>query len=561
MNRTLSEKPGLLWGLAMLLALAVGVWLRMSQLGHQILLDDEWHAVHKLMQADYRGIFLSFGYADHSIPLTLLFNLLAETIGLSELRMRALPLLFGLLSLLVVPWLLKPWLDRRAVLLLTALLALSPLLIHFSRYVRPYSITILLGFAAVIALWHWWHDEDRRWLLVFVPATILAAWLHPLTLLFTGGALSWFGLIALARWWRERDPSSLLRLIPVGLASAIPTALLILPPLLTNPVAMTAKTGVHSLRVETAFRAWELITGTASWWVAGPLLIFALIGAVLLFRKDRHFLLYWLYLISVSLVTIALLSPAWVHHALVPVRYLSVAMPMVLALIALGMVGTFDGLGRAWNESLRFRVATAGTIVIIGALVVTGPLPRIYGQFNQFTNSLNYQFDYDVERNPFVRASELVPMPEFYHRLAAEPGDWLLIEGPWHFEAHFTPLWNWQRQHGMELRIGMVSGLCAPWTPGELRAVEGKRFRFSQFVPLANLPWALADYNRFIVFHRKPPMTWEIRELPPLEECYQILLDRLGEPWYEDDRRSVFRLEAGARISPDSGPDVAEPHN
>jgi len=535
-------RPGLLWFLGLMLALAAGVWLRMSQLGHQILLDDEWHALHMLMQADYRAIFLSFGYADHSIPLTLLFKLLSETIGLSEWRMRAVPLLFGLLSLVVLPYLLKPWLDRRALLVLTALLALSPLMIHFARYVRPYSITILLGFLAVIALWRWWHDRDRRWLLAFVPATVLAAWLHPLTLLFTGGALSWFGWIALYRWWRARDPGDLSRLIPVGLASAIPTALLVLPPLLSNPAAMTGKTGVHALQFETALRAWELIAGTASWWVAGPLLVFALVGAAVMWRTDRGFLLYWIYLTVVSLVTIALLNPAWVHHALVPVRYLSVALPMVLALIALGMVSGFERISASWPGSARIGLNTAGPVVILCALVVTGPLPRIHGQLNQFTNSLNYQFDYDFHRNPFVQASRQAPMPEIYRTMAAEPGDWLLIEGPWHFEAHFSPLWDWQRQHGMPLRIGMVSEFCAPWTPGELRVLEGKRLRFSQFVPMSDLPWALADHDRFVVFHRKPPMTWEIRELPPLDACHEILLERLGEPWYEDDRRTIFRL-------------------
>jgi hypothetical protein len=39
----------------------------------QIVLDDEWHAIHKL-SSSYSNIFRSFGYADHSIPLTILYR-------------------------------------------------------------------------------------------------------------------------------------------------------------------------------------------------------------------------------------------------------------------------------------------------------------------------------------------------------------------------------------------------------------------------------------------------------------------------------------------------------
>lgn len=543
-------RVGPAWWLGWVLVLGVGVWLRTTQLGHQILLDDEWHALHKLMDADYREIFLSFGYADHSIPLTLLFKFLSETVGLSEWRMRALPLLFGIMSLLLLPWLLKPWLGRRETLVLGALLAVSPLLVFFSRYVRPYSITVLLGFVAVIALWRWWHDRDRRWLLAFVPATILAAWLHPLSLLFTGGALSWFGWMALYQWWRERRMEALARLLPVALISALPTALLVLPPLLADPTAMSGKTGIHQLQFDTALRAWELVVGTASWWLAGPLLILTLIGAAVLFRRDRGFLAYWLYLVMLALVVIALLSPAWIHFALVPVRYLSIALPWVLALIALGLIHGFDRMTRRWAEPARQPVTLLALGLVLSLLLVSGPLPRSYDGLNQFTNSMSYQFDYDFSRNPFVQVAQAAPMPAVYRRMADEPGDWLLIESPWHFEAHFSPLWAWQRQHRLPIRIGMISGWCAPWTPGELRVLEHQRLRLRQFVPLSDLPWVLADRNRFVVFHRKPPMPGEVRELPDLDECHAGLLQRLGEPWHQDEMRTIFRLERGWGTDP-----------
>ena len=57
--------------LALLLPLLVGAWFRSDQLGSQVLIEDEWHALHKLLGSGYADIASHFGYADYSIPLTL----------------------------------------------------------------------------------------------------------------------------------------------------------------------------------------------------------------------------------------------------------------------------------------------------------------------------------------------------------------------------------------------------------------------------------------------------------------------------------------------------------
>jgi hypothetical protein len=66
------------------LAIIAGAWLRWYQLGIQVLLDDEWHAVHKVLNSDAAGIATTFGFADHSILLTLYYRLLALHGGLTE---------------------------------------------------------------------------------------------------------------------------------------------------------------------------------------------------------------------------------------------------------------------------------------------------------------------------------------------------------------------------------------------------------------------------------------------------------------------------------------------
>ena len=543
-----------LWWGAWLLVLAVALWFRLWQLGSQILIDDEWHALHQLMLRDYREIFLSFGHADHSIPLTLFFKWLAETIGLSEWRLRFIPLLCGVLTVVAVPWVLRPWLQRHEAVLLGLLLALSPLLIHFSRYVRPYAITILLGLLAVVALWRWWHsshEEGRwRWLLLFMPATILTGWLHPLTLLFTGGAMLWFVLMGLNDLLRHQSMGALVRIMPIAMTTAALTSALLLPPLLSDPWSVAAKAGVDQLQWATVLRAWELMAGTANPWVAWPMLGLMAIGLRVWWQRDPLFLAYWGFITLLALLALLLLNPAWVHHALVPVRYASVALPMVLMAVTLGVFAVARGVGQ-WLEAER----PAMVVLALGLLVsvsLSGPLPDTYAGINQFAGHLRYHFDYNAERNPFTRAVEQVEMPALYQTMmavAAETSDEVvLIESAWHFESHFSALSTFQRQHQLPVAIGVISGLCTEWTWGEPFRRSDQRWRLGQFVALDDLPWRMDNRHRFVILHRQPlvPPVPDPRPLPPVDDCIEVLRERLGAPWHEDAERVVFRLPVGA---------------
>src|SRR5580765_4944370 len=90
-------------------ALAAGTYLRVRGLGSQIIIDDEWHALHKLMRADMLNIVTHLDYADYSIPLTVYFRWLEDTIGVTEWGMR-LPMLAAGVALIVAgPMLVRPW--------------------------------------------------------------------------------------------------------------------------------------------------------------------------------------------------------------------------------------------------------------------------------------------------------------------------------------------------------------------------------------------------------------------------------------------------------------------
>ena len=534
-----------IWLALWLVVIFIAAWLRLWHLHLQILVDDEWHAIHRLMQADWKSIALSFGLADYSIPLTLLFNALYETVGLSEWQLRVLPLLFGWGAVVLIPFLLRPWLEPRERWVLALLIALSPLLIHYTRTVRPYAPVVVLGFLAMVSLWRWRHEDDRRWAWLFIPAAVLSAWLHALTAVFTGAALTWFGVAALIEWRRHGSRRSLGQVLWVGGITVAACCLLILPPLLSTPQAIAEKAGIHQIAVETLLRSWELWIGSVNPWTAALMLGLTGLGAWRLWLRDRAFLLYWVWLIAVSTVVLMLLRPAWIHHALVFVRYNTVVHPLLLALAAVGLVWLLAVPKRLRSGSARTAAVAVGGGLLGAMLYLTGPLPDLYRGINQFTNATRYQLDYDFERSPFAFMDEL-PVPAFYDDIATEPGRWEVIETPWHFETTMSTLFEYQGVHQRRVRIGMISGLCVDWTWGELPPEDADRIHLPQFVFLSDLiDGHLPERNRFVIFHLEPAID-EVRPLPSVEACVDAFRARFGPPWHEDSSHVVFRLDYGS---------------
>ena len=80
-------------------ATIVGAWLRLDQLVSQVLIDDEWHAIHQMLYRTPQVMFFDFGFADYSIPLGILDWYVAHGWGISEIAMRLPMVACGLATL------------------------------------------------------------------------------------------------------------------------------------------------------------------------------------------------------------------------------------------------------------------------------------------------------------------------------------------------------------------------------------------------------------------------------------------------------------------------------
>jgi hypothetical protein len=515
----------------LLVAFISGITLRVWQIDIQVPIDDEWHAIHKLMRAGPLDIFTHVGYADYSIPLTLYYQWLYRTVGLSEWGLHLPPLAASIGLLLTGPRLLASSFALPTRALWTALVAISPLLVYHGRIARPYALTCLLAFVAILGFRAWRQEGRPRDAVVYAAATMLAGWLHAITLPFTLSPFVYYGVRAL----RPIDRQALVRLVKLGLATALPLALLLAPPIVVDWTEFSGKAGLDHVTVESAYRSALMLAGTGSPIVAFVFYVAAGAGWCRLYRRDGDLAAYLATVIGLGAVSVASSRAGLISHPLVFARYLLPVLPFVLLLAAEGGAGALAGVPRRWSAFI------AGVAVV--ALLIAGPIPMWWHYPNQFIAHLRYQFDYDPDHNPYVQRVRNDPIPAFYADLGARPpGSVTLVETPWRLESHFNALSLYQDTHRQRILIGLATPACGTFDFGEYpETSSGMRMR--EFVHLASIIRGDPVAAEYLIVHLQPanvaaePPAW-----PDMAACLPAIEAALGAPVWRDERMRVFAL-------------------
>jgi hypothetical protein len=528
------------WCLVLGVAIIAGAYLRATQLATQVLVDDEWHAIHKLLHSDVAGIVTSFGLADYSIPLTLYDRFLAVHGGLTEWEMHVPMLIAGIALLFVAPW----WLRRRITLPVAAtwtmLLAISPLLVYLSRTARPYALTCLLSLIAVLAFRRWWLARRGALALActYVVATFLAGWLHLITLPFTMLPFAWYGVRSLAQAPAGHERLvDVRRIVLLGVATAAPLAIALVPPLLGGFGQLAAKTGSDSITIDSAYRTLLMLSGISSPLLLVVALALGACGMWRFWQRDAEFVAYIVFLIAGTALTIVLARPAWIQHPGVLARYLLPALPFTLLFVADGAASVV--------ERVRTPGLSAAAIMVAGVLLfIAGPMPHYLYRPNQFIGHARFQFDYDDAHNPYVLEIPREPIPAFYLQLAKRPpASVTLIEAPWRLESNFIPFPWYQAIHRQYIKIGLVTPVCGVRDFGEYPATRSE-LRFRYFVHLSDILAGRTFDADYLVMHLK---AWKTPpdaavEWPDVTACLPAISAKLGAPMYRDDAIAVFDL-------------------
>ena len=515
-------------------AISLGAWLRLDQFLDQTLIDDEWHAVHQIILSSPSHFMLSFGHADYSIPLTLLYWLQARWFGLSEFGMRLPMMVAGLLTVVLFPLALRKQLGERTVIAFAFLLACSPMLIAFSRMARPYALTLLFSFCAYACLVRATRDGLLRWNFAagYIALSALSLWLHPITGPFLVAPL-------LALWWnrlrRQERSLSLRSLLLLSAATALVMAVAILPPLLSDPGALAGKSGIDSVRAQTIVGVWYAWLGNGNTGVVFVALFFAALGVMPVWRASQ--IVRWA-LLGLALTTMVILitRPAWIFHSLTLARYLLPALPILLLFIAMGFF-------RLWDERVpQSFVAAIGLAALVG-FAFTSPLPGQLRHPNSNTLHLVTQMDYRESENPFIPFLHTFPLSPFWTSLSsAPPASITVAVAPYRFESFHSPAPAWETASLQRVIPAYLAGTCEPFLHGN--TPNDARFRFRNAAHVGDADSLKRARVTYLAFFKAMRTSLESTDTPYLPHCETWMRNHYGTPYFDDASLVVWKVDA-----------------
>jgi hypothetical protein len=438
MTKNLNGKPGFL--LALGCVFAVGAGLRLHLLSSQILLDDEWHNLMAVIGKSYGGVITQFNPENNvSLPLAIYDLALYRTLGWTEFMLRLPVILAGLLSLIALPLLVKKLFAARVALLFSCLLAIAPFLVFYSRYIRAYGWMMWLCFSALLLFHQWLTTGKRRYALGYALAGVVAIYAQLFSLIAVFTPLLTVIGFKLATRFKARPPADRQIVVPAKalLIMALILILLLLPlmvPVLLASAKLPWQMG--KLTWTGVVTAATLLSGT----VNGPLNVLfflsCLLGLIWLFRRDP--LLGWIFLSTFCAYVIVLLAsrPMGLNTGAVLLRYMIVAVPMALMLVAL----TLD---RFLTQAQDVKWIPGGIPMLlvagfIGCLYAAGPLPTQQVRPNNFTNHSAFQGSYRQPTWECSVANTVYPafsvrqdqIPPFYRWLGGQSNVKTIVEYP-----------------------------------------------------------------------------------------------------------------------------------
>ncbi|MBZ0114057.1 MAG: hypothetical protein K8J08_16455, partial [Thermoanaerobaculia bacterium] len=525
----------------------------MNHLRWQILADDEWHAVRTALSRGYEDLLTSFSVAA-SPPLPLMYRALYDTVGLSEKILRFPMLLFGLLAILAFPWVLprSRALPRGTRLLFSVLIAVSPILVYYSRYARPYSISVLFTFVGVMAFYRWWVEGRRRWWWIYLVSAVLAPYFHLTGITTLLAPLPLAGL----DWMRRKrsgdrsvgDTPSLKALLLLGACCGVGLFAVLGAPLILDWNGLVHRAGTSTVGGLTLLFTLPLLAGSGRWWLVVFLSAFAFLGGFRIARRDPMLAMYLLGVAGATVVPSVLSKAAAIHVPIVFVRYNLWLVPLFLLLLADGLTVLLEPLDR---PVLRW---TAPLLVGL-ALFFLGPLPSLVTRIDSWTSHAINQYTYTDSPFSYAPARRPLRVSDFYHQLSRQaPGSLILAEAPWYYEWHNNQLPYYQAVHQQWVKAGSLGSLCRQ--PRDNVPPPANKLHLRNAVDIS-IPEALGLHGiDYVVLHKDtrselPPFTGSVRYVTPSDlpdagvatECLEALRDLLGVPVFEDRDLVVFDVE------------------
>ena len=528
-----------------LLAVAgIGSANRINHLSTQVIMGDEMHALYRALLHPMIYNFTHFQSTDNCIPLTLYYQWVLNSFGLSEAWMRFPMLLSGTISLILIPHVLGKVFGRGVGLLLAFLLSFSLVHIYYSRFARPYVIVQLLEFIAMASYFVWLKRPRVKFALIYAISIISAIFFHLSAILFLLST-QFYGFAYMLWSGKIRSRSDHTRptwnmFWGIVLAVTIGLALLLGPAFFFSYGNLEQILGKGKFDWATVSGYAAILAGTNNVILKSIFFLFSALGLYGLFKKYIVLGIYALFLIFLPLVMAILVHPYKLEVPFVLVRYTIGNLPLILALFALGI----REIPRLFSESLfmpdKFSkiLFSAISFCYVSSIFWTSPVPSMLTRPTSF--------DLSPQIFKFEKAEKL-PFSEFYERLTKGPEKGVLIEYPWDWNGRRSRLF-YLRQRSHEWR---VIGAYSLWghdlfNDPRLHMANCLFIMNPEHIAGMGAQFLIVHKNidkEFKIFHGEVDMNnWPEAEPYVIQRVLGTCTQWFGKAIYEDRYITVFKL-------------------
>lgn len=455
------------------LFLTAGMILRLWHWPTQFFLDDEWHAFGFVMNRSFKEVVFQHGMGANSIPVNIWFWLTLHTVGWSEIILRLPSMLAGFLSLLILPLLVRRLWGTTVSLTFTALLAASPIVIFYTRIVRPFSPAMLFGTASVLLTLLWIREGRRLELFVSVISGFLAVYYHlysviPVVVPMLVAACTAIPAVAVKfklapRPWVDTLAAALLFML-LG-------SIFIVTPNVLNPWWQNFQ-GMSHANFDTLLTFVEFIAGTARLGLSYAVFLLVPLGCLLLIRRSLIEGIAFTLPIVLFITVMANYTQDGAHAGIQAARYGIAFFPFSFIAIAISLEA---GLNLLQSRFSRIRCGATAAIysVIWLPFLLTSPLWELYRWPNNFTSHSAYQYHYtprtweqsperDLAAGISLRFDEIPSVYRMQNILLGRKG---IIEYPVAVGDHVNLLYYYQRFHKLPVVAGYIRKDFSPRYP------------------------------------------------------------------------------------------------
>jgi hypothetical protein len=551
--------------------ISLGIFFRLYLLDSQIAGGDEFPGVRHAATHSYSYILNHFNQSDNCIPLTMYYKFLLQTSHLSEWGLRSLPAISGILLLILCPIVLKSLFKKKVLVIFLVLLAVSPLLIYYSRFGRPYSIVVLLSFLSIFAFYNWIRTKKKTYAGVYCLTAALAPYFSLFSFPVVAAPLIYTFVYRLFMKNRATITSvdsfpKIKNLILLGVLIVLGISLWLLPTIDSLP-AITAKISEGSVSLRTLTGTLHLFNGTTDLFLSVILSGVFIYGFVLGIKKENFLFGLFLSLFICHVLTIIIIKPSMVQSPLVLARYSISCLSIWLLVLSYGFDDLFSRIkSLLGTNSLRHRLVLNILVFLFFAIILfANPMLRLYVYKSNFMT--HHDFINPAYKDLDIMIKDQADLiPRFYFDLKEEAKNVRIIEAPPLMKWAFTSYHLYQEIHKKRVTIGYSGSLIEK----QASPFRHRGIRFKNYFDMDNIDTLKnSDYKYVIIHHdilketllirKSVNLDFSIRDSKSWEKMEHSLLrqrsvkkakvyikrfkELFGNPYFRNSQMTVFRIK------------------